>query len=402
MSTHDPEMRDAEALGGLLRDNVHGHASRETDASSFAAVMAGLEQPAPSRRRFGPALALVACVLLLAAVLVLWFERSPAPAPELPAELLASTDAPKDRALRGGGTLRLASHTQASLAELGDDQGIVALTQGKIDLDIPHRDRTRWQVRAGGWRVEVIGTTFSVRLRDGDLEVAVTEGLVRVHNPDGSASWKVAAGETLVRPKGQTARHIPAPPDPALEPPPKAPPAEVVTKTPPPTPEIRRPQPKRPDFSGWPALVDNGDYERVLTSARKAGLKRAYKSARRRELRALADAARYLGNARVERGSLLAMRKRFIKKAEGREAAFLLGRLSEKQNRRPDALRWYQRYTQEAPGGAFADEALGRSVMVLRALGRTEQAQKAATTYLKRFPRGSYRQAASRVASSPP
>ncbi|MDQ5980020.1 MAG: transrane sensor, partial [Verrucomicrobiota bacterium] len=50
------------------------------------------------------------------------------------------------------------------------------------------KDKTRpFIVQAGGMEVRAVGTAFNVRLEAHQLEVLVTEGVVKVEHPDGSA-----------------------------------------------------------------------------------------------------------------------------------------------------------------------------------------------------------------------
>jgi outer membrane protein assembly factor BamD (BamD/ComL family) len=54
------------------------------------------------------------------------------------------------------------------------------------------------------------------------------------------------------------------------------------------------------------------------------------------------------------------------------------------------AIRWYDVYLSEAPGGPLAPEAMGRKMVALRNSGQAEPAHKAAELYLARFPGGPY------------
>jgi hypothetical protein len=57
------------------------------------------------------------------------------------------------------------------------------------------------------------------------------------------------------------------------------------------------------------------------------------------------------------------------------------------------ALRWYDTYLAEAPGGPFAGDALGRK-MVISSRGSPTAARALAQEYLRRFPSGTYASAA--------
>ena len=69
-------------------------------------------------------------------------------------------------------------------------------------------------------------------------------------------------------------------------------------------------------------------------------------------------------------------------------AAFLLGRMADDGGSPAQALRWYDTYLEQAPGGGLAAEALGRRMLALKRLGNVPQSQDAARDYLRRFPNG--------------
>jgi len=78
-----------------------------------------------------------------------------------------------------------------------------------------------------------------------------------------------------------------------------------------------------------------------------------------------------------------------------RTAAFLLGRVAEEQDHSlADALRWYDRYLAEAPGGAYAGDALGRKMVLVSTAQGRDSARPLAERYLARFPGGPYAAAA--------
>jgi hypothetical protein len=58
------------------------------------------------------------------------------------------------------------------------------------------------------------------------------------------------------------------------------------------------------------------------------------------------------------------------------------------------AIGWYDRYLAEARGGANASDALGRKMTLLQRWHRGAEALDVARDYLRRFPRGTYANAA--------
>ena len=73
----------------------------------------------------------------------------------------------------------------------------------------------------------------------------------------------------------------------------------------------------------------------------------------------------------------------------------MLGRLHEGDTGGPaEALGWYDRYLAEADGGVGVSDALGRKMTLLERWNRHTEALTAARDYLRRFPRGTYANAA--------
>ncbi len=58
------------------------------------------------------------------------------------------------------------------------------------------------------------------------------------------------------------------------------------------------------------------------------------------------------------------------------------------------ALSWYERHLREAPGGAYASEALGRKMTLLGRSRGEAAARPVAEEYLRRYPNGTYAPAA--------
>ncbi len=113
------------------------------------------------------------------------------------------------------------------------------------------------------------------------------------------------------------------------------------------------------------------------------------------DLAALADAARYRRRDDLARRALTVQRRRFADSPRAADAAFFLGRLDENDGGGLiHALRWYDRYLDEAPSGSYAAEALGRKMIALRELYGAARARDVADEYVRRFPRGSYAGAA--------
>jgi hypothetical protein len=138
----------------------------------------------------------------------------------------------------------------------------------------------------------------------------------------------------------------------------------------------------------------------VLSDAEHRGLDATLGAASVGDLKALADAARYVRRSELARRVLLAERNRFPKSREGRDAAFFLGGLSEDESgtdASKEAVTWYERYLDESPQGSFAAHALGREMVLVRKLQGPAPARALADRYLERFPNGPYASAARKL-----
>lgn len=94
--------------------------------------------------------------------------------------------------LADGSTLHINTASKVEVA-FTEDRRLVRLLEGEAAFDVAHDARRRFDVEAGGTTTRAIGTRFTVRRRDNDVEVTVTEGVVSVRGEAG-AEARVAAG----------------------------------------------------------------------------------------------------------------------------------------------------------------------------------------------------------------
>jgi TolA-binding protein len=145
----------------------------------------------------------------------------------------------------------------------------------------------------------------------------------------------------------------------------------------------------------WKAVLAEGKAAAVLSDAERSGVPAVLEQADSEDLRALANAARYAGRYSLAQQALVAQRRRFPGSHHAHEAAFFLGRLYDgASDGSTDALRWYDRYMVEAPTGEYASDALGRKMTILQRWKRENEAFDVARDYLRRFPDGTYANAA--------
>lgn len=401
---------DLDHLGERMRAATPP-ASLQQHLEGRARLIAAVEtMRRPSRGRAKPALvALSFAAAIAAAVLLVLRTRTGAPAiawhvengaasagyvsipPTAPSARLVFDDG-SDVALAPGSRGRVAATTAVG-AE-------VVLEQGRARVHVQHREKTRWLVDAGPFAVKVTGTEFIVAwaAEAETLDVWMKSGRVEVSGPVVGDTLSLGAGQHLRARLREGAVQIDGeaePPDSTQAAGANTPPPADTTLVVPGVDVAAPAQPPVPAGPTWSKLVAAGDFARVVREAEAEGVGHAVATRPLADLRALGDAGRYAGNAALAKRAYAAIRSRFPSSGDARTAAFLLGRIAEEQERAPaDAVRWYDVYLAEAPGGAFAGDALGRKmVLVSRSQGR-DAARPLAARYLQRFPSGPYAAAA--------
>jgi transmembrane sensor len=393
--------------------------ARISDASALPHETLGrvrrrLEQgSAIGRRRppYRPVWILVPSVALaLVAAMVIVVVR--APRGDQRAELMFSVDGEQQRAAEGEFVeaneepveLRFSEGTRievmpdSGLHVLdGDSEHVrLLLARGSARLEVVHLPSRQWTVTAGPFLVRVTGTRFDLSWdpKARRFELNLSQGRVEVTGPHLPRGRPLVAGERLevsAQTGQMTLSSGPAPAasnsiaSQAAEP---APAADAST-TPAPSSQPTAALPS------WQQLARSGQYRAALLEVEEQGFGRVLGRSSAAELRLLADTARFGGQPRRARDALLALRKRFGARGE---TAFLLGKMEADQLGAPaDALRWFETYLSEAPRGVLREQALGRSLELLRGIDQ-DRARTAAERYLKEYPGGAYASLARRLA----
>jgi tetratricopeptide (TPR) repeat protein len=251
---------------------------------------------------------------------------------------------------------------------------------GRLHVRVEHNDDTSYRFLAGPYEVRVVGTEFDLAWEpDGDgLSLAMSKGEVRLAEPGGKLHT-LHAGQSVRLPS-----HI----EPAVE-------AASRTPTPPPAPpaaEAAPPQPARgaAPITSWDALVARGQFAQVVREAETLGVDDVTATRGASDLKALGQAARYVGQRELALRAFLALRQRNRATDSARQAAFFLARLQEEQGNQAEALRWLDTYVSEAPRGVYAAEAYGRRLKLSERLRGRAASVALAREYLERFPEGAY------------
>ncbi|HVY25645.1 MAG TPA: FecR domain-containing protein [Polyangiaceae bacterium] len=280
----------------------------------------------------------------------------------------------------------------------------VLIERGHASVHVVHESSTAWTFAAGPFEVHVTGTRFDLGWDPASetCDLSLLEGSVEVRGLAGSGPIVVRAGQHFQGDARRGTMQVLAPgssvvPNASLSSvasfPPIPEPSAIAELAEPAAPAVEpssgavEHQTRRAHQASWSERVAQGQFKEVVADAEARGIAGCLSNCSAADLRALSDAARYTSNTDVAERSLTAMRQRFPG-ATGSEAAFLLGRLHEKRGTLSTALGFYDSYLSEAPGGAFAAEALAGKMRTVRTLQGQSAAQPLARDYLRRFPKG--------------
>ena len=326
-----------------------------------------------------------------------------------------------------GSRVSMRAAARMAVAAVSAKGADIRLLDGTIDVDVRHRPDTSWRFVAGPYAVDVKGTSFALgwNATAGRLELRMRSGAGAVLSPASAKPRTLTAGESIFVDEAgnpvSAAAARPSPPAagtpsaalarapssaPALAPPTPSPMAGEAPASP--TPRNHKGRDRRgapvPLAHGeWAPLVARGDFAAIVDEATRIGIDACLAADTETNLSVLADAARYTHRSELARRSLLALRARFPATDHARDAAFFLARLSETTSAGTrEALSWYQRYLGEAARGSYAEEALGREMILLHRRGAGEQTSRAARRYLKAYPRGIYAKEAAVWLDTPP
>jgi TolA-binding protein len=313
-----------------------------------------------------------------------------------------------------GTEVQLAETARAHIVSVNEQGARVTLDRGEVHARVVHRSEAQWLFDAGPFLVTVTGTAFALSWAPEDerLDLRLEDGAVVVSGPLSGKPIAVRAGQwlTLRQRTGEVLlrdldlqQGAEAPPAPA---PPPSDSAEEPGAAPVPDPPAVPAGPATAALSAepkrdWAAKLAAGKLDVIVDEAQRRGLDVSLAESSNEELSVLADAARYTRRNDIARQALLAQRRRFPATQRGKDAAFLLGRLAEAQEGGAAALAWFETYLKEAPQGAYASEALGRKMVIVQRLHGDAQAEAVARAYLRRFPGGTYAQAARALARTP-
>jgi TolA-binding protein len=410
----EPLEPTAARVAKFVATHVGSHAPVSAGEREFVRRLAKFRQTRRNVKWFTFGAALVAALVAIGVVGLRFAHETPAPLalsyqvdnrePAADGYIVVPQAAESVVAFSDGSKVRFAAQTRGRVLELNDRGATFAIEDGSILVDIVPRPHAQWIFNAGPFRVNVHGTSFAVTWnpRDELFEVSLTKGSISVVSPIGGPEIPVHEGQSLrVSLKDRTSTLEPTSrrgvaalveaPVPGAA----ASPEPVQAAVP------RAADPSRWSHRGWLAVLSGNRAADVIADAERSGLTTVLEQADGDDLWALANAARYAGRYALASQALLAQRRRFSASERAREAALLLGRLHDGDPDGPrEAIGWYDRYLAEAREGANASDALGRKMTLLQRWQRGAEARDVARDYLRRFPHGTYANAARALVQS--
>ena len=338
-----------------------------------------------------------------------------APAPGT-SQLLATEEETKQVRFSDSSVIELRPYTTLRVSVLESGTVVARLVQGALEADVHHQERTDYRFQAGDYEVKVVGTSFDLAFepQPSRFDLDLHEGRVIV--ADG-------AGQTRVLQAGQ-ALHLPTETHTASTEP-SADQAAALRSA-----SVPQHLSSAQEWSAqgnsaqgnsaqgnsaqeWSAqgtathgapsyreLASKGQFQTIVASARRSGVDRVLASKSPAELHELAQAARYTGQVALSEKVFSHLATQHARSTEGRSAAFFRGRLAEDGGRFQQAQQHYRTYLAQG-GGTYAAEALGRELTLVQKLKGPAAARPLASEYLRRFPRGAYRDLAQSLAQSP-
>jgi TolA-binding protein len=332
---------------------------------------------------------------------------------EVGAALVAPAAAPLELQFSDGSAVTLPPRAAAHVDALDRNGATLAIEEGTLEVSVIHRTHTRWQVQAGGYRIQVTGTRFAAGWdrQSRSLTVTMHEGSVLVSGPGLKEPVRVVTGQRL-RASASGAdlglENVPAPSAeleaPAASPTPSAPAVRgsEPALAPPPTeiapPMERAPAPRArrveavashagaPTAGDWRVQAARAEYHEALAAAVLEGWRAECARLGADDLVLLGDVARLAGDLDRAEEAYRSARRRF---PEADRPIYALGLIAfEGRHNYKLAGDLFGNYLRSFPRGPLAREAAGRLIESRLKAGDDSEARRAATAYLRDFPGG--------------
>ncbi|MEZ4446017.1 MAG: FecR domain-containing protein [Polyangiaceae bacterium] len=395
-----------ETLAGLARQR-DGQIDPAADSAARRRLEASLARERGWSAQVPRRAVALAAALAVAAVLALLLWPAPALDVVVDGQALAEAgyveakEAPVALSFSDGTRIDFAAGSAGRVVSVDAHGAQLSVERGQAHFAVMHLPEARWSVTAGPFTVAVTGTEFDLAWGPDEQQLTVDlhQGSVEVRGAMLDTPIAIRGGKRLIaRVQGgdvqlrdlRVAEQVPTStaPEPSVQEVAEPRPGDSASRVdgaPTTAPSATTAPPARK--LSWAELIAKGDYATVLSEAEARGIESVLQSGSAGDLVALADAARYQGKGPLARTALVALREHHPGSAAATSAAFLLGRMSE--GSAASAIGWYDRYLAEAPGGAYASEALGRKLYLL-SKSNPAAAKVLARQYLAAYPSGPY------------
>lgn len=316
--------------------------------------------------------------------------------------LSAPTNASLPIKFSDGTQVNLEAKSRARILRVGEHGAHVVLESGNARLNVIPTGMASWQVSAGPFLVDVVGTRFDVAWSPEDdvFTLNLRQGKVNLSGCLFGSGRSVVAGETVrascktkeyeIKTRGSKQAEqseldaVDSEKDVAAS----AKEPAVVS-------------PPKPAATNWQTLAHAGKYKEAVELATEAGFDKVLGQASAQDLTLLGDAARFSGDSAKAVSAYSALRSRFPGGDRAANAAYSLARLHfDQRGAFNEAARWFRTYLSERPSGSLAREAQGRLLECLRRSGNHAAAERQARLYLKRYPDGPHAALARSVTSN--
>lgn len=298
-------------------------------------------------------------------------------------DVLAAGSHERTVPLPGGGHITLSPDTTVEVERASDGSLTLRLVRGEASVDTDRIARPDLAIVAGDARLSAnSGSRVRVRRNQDDMDVAVSDGTVRLTSPAGSrelgrgdrASAVPIRADVAIAPTGVVRPRLPAPMRRSSEDPTNEAPPEAVVAAP-----------------DWRARLKENDFTGALTLLRQqpGGLDGAITAAKSAtELMQISDLARKGG----ERGAALTALSRVVDSFPGdpnaQVAAFLLGKMYEEAGQRALAQTYFDKSRSLSPEGALAEDALCKKIQAENTAAHKDEAARLGKEYLGKYPNG--------------
>jgi hypothetical protein len=330
------------------------------------------------------------------------------------AALVAPAAAPLQLQFSDGSAVTLPPRAAAHVDALDRNGATVAIEEGTLEVSVIHRTHTRWQVQAGGYRIQVTGTRFAAGWdrRSRSLTVAMHEGSVLVSGPGLAEPVRVVTGQRLRASASGADLGLESAPGPSAEVPAPSPStasgpsaggsqpvlAPPATEVAPPTERATAPRARRleavaarsstPTGGDWRIQAARAEYREALAAAVLEGWRAECARLGADDLVLLGDVARLAGDLDRAEEAYRSARRRF---PDADRPIYALGLIAfEGRHDYKLAGDLFGSYLRSFPRGPLAREAAGRLIESRLKGGDDMEARRAASAYLHDFPGGPY------------